>query len=251
MKSGFYLVYAVAGYVVGLANIAYIVGFLADVGVPKGIGDGPLSPPLQAAAIDVALVLLFGLHHSATARTAFKARWVKIVPAPIERATYLYMTAVMSAVLVIFWHPVPIRLWDVGLPWAGAIYGLYLAVWGVMFAATFHFGHFSFFGVAQAWAEFRKSPPGRAGMTVRFLYALVRHPISLGWMVTPLITPHLTVGHLVFAAATFVYIMLATPLEEADLVAELGDEYREYRKRTPAFLPQLRPHGRTGRDAGS
>ncbi|PQA88381.1 methyltransferase family protein [Hyphococcus luteus] len=239
MKPALYLIYALVGYIIGLANIAYIVGFLADIGVPKGIGDGPQTPMSQATVIDAGLVLLFGLHHSVTARTAFKKQWTKIIPAPIERATYLYMTAFMSVILVVFWRPIPVTVWHVDYPWAGAIYSLYLLVWALMFSATFHFGHFSFFGVAQAWAEFRKSPPRQGGMTARFLYALVRHPISLGWMITPLIVPHLTVGHLVFAGATFVYIMAATPFEEADLIEELGDEYREYKKRTPAFVPRL------------
>ena len=97
------LVYALIGYVVGLASIAYIIGFLADFGVPKSIGDGEANSTWAAAAIDAGLVGLFGLHHSVTARTSFKRWWTKIIPAPIERATYLYMTAAMTAMLVVLW----------------------------------------------------------------------------------------------------------------------------------------------------
>lgn len=241
MRNGFYLVYAVGAYIVGLATIAYIVGFLADFGVPKGIGDGVAGPFRTSAAINVALVFGFGLHHSITARTSFKRWWIKIVPPPIERATYLYMTAVMTALLVIFWQPIPVAIWAIEAPWAQAvIYGVYLSVWLMMFSATFHFGHFGFFGLAQAWAKFRNTPPKSANMTARCLYALVRHPISLGWIITPWITPHLTVGHVVFAFATFIYIMIATPFEEADLIEELGDDYRDYKKRAPAFIPRIR-----------
>lgn len=240
MRNGFYLVYAVGAYIVGLATIAYIVGFLADVGAPKGIGDGDVAPLWTAAAINIALVFGFGLHHSITARTAFKRWWTKIIPAPIERATYLYMTAAMTALLVIFWQPIPITIWSIEPLWAqGAIYALYLSVWLMMFAATFHFGHFGFFGLAQVWAKLRNAPPKSANMSARYLYALVRHPISLGWMITPWITPHLTVGHAVFAFATFIYILAATPFEEADLIDELGDDYREYKKRVPAFFPRF------------
>ncbi|GJL95781.1 MAG: hypothetical protein DHS20C05_21860 [Hyphococcus sp.] len=132
----------------------------------------------------------------------------------------------MTGVIVIFWRPIPVTIWQVESDLAsGLIVIAYVGVWTMMSAATFHFGHFSFFGLAQAWQNFRQSPPNPSSMTARYLYALVRHPISLGWMLAPLVTPHLTVGHVVFAASTFVYIMLATPFEEADLIDALGQTY--------------------------
>ncbi|MBZ0216368.1 MAG: hypothetical protein K8F25_07445 [Fimbriimonadaceae bacterium] len=234
------LAYALCAYVLALANLVYIIGFLTDIGVPKGISDGPEISVWLAVLIDMTLIGLFGLHHSFTARTSFKRWWTKIVPAPIERATYLYMTSITTALLIIFWQPIPVTIWQVESTWAiGLIYTAYLAIWGMMFAATFHFGHFGFFGLAQAWQNFRQSFSEPSGMTARYLYALVRHPISLGWMITPLVTPHLTVGHVTFSVATVIYVMLATPFEEADLIDALGQPYLDYRKRVPAFVPRL------------
>ncbi|MEX3010483.1 isoprenylcysteine carboxylmethyltransferase family protein [Hoeflea sp. TYP-13] len=241
------LAYAAGAYVVALVNIAYIVGFLADFGVPKSISDGDPAPVWIAVAIDAGLIGLFGVHHSITARTSFKRWWTKFIPAPIERATYLYMTAAMTVLLVVLWRPIPITIWEVLSVWlAGLIYAAYLATWVMMFSATFHFGHFGFFGLAQAWENFRTTPPRPSTMMARYLYAIIRHPISLGWMTTPLITPHLTGGHLVFAAATFAYIILATRFEEADLIEDLGESYRTYRERVPAFVPFLKKRGQSG-----
>lgn len=238
MRGGLYLVYAIGAYAAGLAALGYIVGFLADVAVPKGITDGRPAPVGTSIISNTALLFAFGLHHSITARRSFKRWWTTIVPAPIERATYLYMTAIMTGLLVVFWQPIPITVWNIEAPAAQTvIHALYLGVWVMMLWATFHFGHFRFFGLAQAWAQFRRRPPSDGSMTARYLYAVVRHPISLGWMVTPWLTPHLTLGHVVFAGATLLYILAATPFEEADLIAELGDDYRLYRERTPAFLP--------------
>ncbi len=233
------LAYAGIAYLLALANIAYIVGFLADFGVPKTVNSGGYDGDLwRAVAIDAALVLGFGLHHSITARTAFKRWWTKFVPAHIERATYLYMTAAATALLVIFWQPVPVTLWRVeSVPAIIAITALYLAVWGAMFAATFQFGHLGFFGFAQAWRRVRRTPPPETPLASRYLYALIRHPISLGWMLTPCLVPHFTIGQLVFAASATLYVLMATPFEEADLIDELGDAYRRYRERVPAFLP--------------
>ncbi len=244
IRKSMMLIYALIAYVVATVSLFYIMGFLADFGVPKGISDGAPATLWVAVPVDAGLVGLFGLHHSITARTSFKRWWTKIIPAPIERATYLMMTSVMTVVLVFFWQPIPITIWQVQSEWgAGIMYAAYLAVWMMMSAATFHFGHFGFFGLAQAWQNFRQSPPKPSGMTAKYLYALIRHPISLGWMLAPLVTPHLTVGHVVFAASTFVYIMVATPFEEADLIDALGDPYVDYRKRVPALIPFVPTRG--------
>ncbi|WP_339863360.1 hypothetical protein [Paremcibacter congregatus] len=232
------LIYAFGAYILAMASLVYIMGFLADYGVPKGIGDGEIGSIMYAITVDAGLIFLFGLHHSITARTSFKRWWTRIIPPPIERATYLYMTTIMTVLLVVFWQPVPVTIWHVQTALAaGILYAIYIAIWVMMSAATFQFGYFGFFGLAQVWQNFKNTPPQASDMTARYLYALVRHPISLGWMMAPLVTPHLTVGHLVFAGATFVYIMLATRFEEADLIEELGDSYRDYRHKVPAFLP--------------
>jgi protein-S-isoprenylcysteine O-methyltransferase Ste14 len=52
----------------------------------------------------------------------------------------------------------------------------------------------------------------------------------------------MTVAHLVFALATSTYILIAIRLEERDLVSIHGDDYVEYRRRTPMLIP--RPTGR-------
>ncbi len=232
------LIYAAGAYALAMLNILYIIGFLADFGVPKGINDGPATPAWLAIPLDAGLVLLFGLHHSVTARRSFKAWWTRLVPPSLERATYLYMTAAMTALLVILWRPVPHTLWQVDDNlWASVIIGVYLAVWLMMFAATFHFGHLQFFGLRQALDRIRGAKPATGGLSQRWLYSLMRHPISLGWMITPWLTPHMTAGQLTFAIAAAAYVLVATPFEEADLIAELGDDYRSYRAQVPAFVP--------------
>lgn len=242
LKNALVLAYASFAYVLALANIAYIIGFLANFGVPKGINDGAPGALWPSIATNLGLIWLFGLHHSATARRSFKKRWTRIVPPSLERATYLYMTALGMAALVIFWRPIPTTVWQVDHAtgyWA--IWAVYLAVWAMMFSATFHFGHFGFFGLAQAWSRVRGTPPAEASFCARWLYGVVRHPISLGWMLTPWLTPHMTVGQIVFAVGATIYVLTATVFEEGDLIAELGDTYRRYRRQVPAFLPRFPP----------
>ena len=44
----------------------------------------------------------------------------------------------------------------------------------------------------------------------------------------------------VFALGMLGYILVAIQLEERDLVASLGDDYRRYRQRVPMIIPFLR-----------
>lgn len=242
MRKAVDIAFSAVAYVLAMANIAYVVAFLADIGVPKTIASGEFDDNLWAAvAANVMLVLGFGLHHSITARRSFKQRWTHWVPARLERATYLYMTAVTTGLLVIAWQPIPITVWEVGAPAAKAmIHAGFVAVLLMMFAATFHFGHLDFFGLGPAIARARARQVRSQQLSARYLYALVRHPISLGWMLLPWLTPHLTVGHVVFGLSTVAYVLVATRFEEADLTAEFGDAYHRYRRRVPAFVPRLR-----------
>jgi methanethiol S-methyltransferase len=76
------------------------------------------------------------------------------------------------------------------------------------------------------------------------LYRIVRQPIMLGFIIAFLATPTMTAGHLLFAAATTGYILIAVQLEEHDLNATLGDHYRDYRSRVPMLIPGLHRRGR-------
>jgi protein-S-isoprenylcysteine O-methyltransferase Ste14 len=49
----------------------------------------------------------------------------------------------------------------------------------------------------------------------------------------------MTLGHLLFAAVTTAYIFVGIYLEERDLVAMFGNEYRHYREKVAMLVPRL------------
>jgi protein-S-isoprenylcysteine O-methyltransferase Ste14 len=69
------------------------------------------------------------------------------------------------------------------------------------------------------------------------MYKYVRHPLYLGWFFAFWPTPVMTQGHLLFAFVATSYIVVATFLEERDLITHLGEKYVEYRKTTPRYFP--------------
>ena len=236
------LAYALVAYLIFFATFLWLIGFMADVSfvpttVNRAIG---MAPPATALIIDVALIALFGIQHSVMARPAFKARWTRIVPASVERSTYVLAAAVVLALLLGCWQPIGGTIWDVrDSALAMPIWVVFALGWGVLLLSTFLINHFELFGLTQAW--FHGRPRADAPPTLRepMLYRYVRHPLYLGFVIAFWATPHLTMGHLLFAAGMTAYILIGIAHEERDLVGHFGKSYEDYRRRVGMLVPGL------------
>jgi protein-S-isoprenylcysteine O-methyltransferase Ste14 len=239
MKRFLIFAYGLASYAVFFATFLYAIGFVGNLLVPKGIDSAPQLPFVQALLVNLGLLGVFAVQHSVMARPFFK-RWItRFIPASAERSTFVLFASLALILLFWFWQPMGVVIWDVesvagqALLLTGFVFG-----WSLVLVSTFLINHFDLFGLRQVWLQLRGKPYTPVEFVMPLPYRMIRHPLYFGFLCAFWFTPTMTVAHLVFAAATTAYILLAIRFEEHDLQAA-HPEYRTYRKQVPMILPGL------------
>jgi protein-S-isoprenylcysteine O-methyltransferase Ste14 len=192
----------------------------------------------RALIADLILLTIFALQHTIMARPAFKKVWTRIVPAPIERSTYVLLASLALVLLFWQWRPMSDVIWDVTNPIGRyLLYAVSFAGWGLVLISTFLINHFDLFGMKQVEMYRRGEEYGHAKFATPVFYRVVRHPIMLGFIIAFWAAPTMTVGHLLFAAVTTAYILVAIQIEERDLVSFHGEAYENYRREVSMIVP--------------
>lgn len=232
-------IYGLAGYAAAMIAILYSIGFVGDFLVPRSVdAGGPAAPLAQALIVNLVLLGLFAVQHSGMARRGFKRVWTRLVPWAVERSTYVWISALLLGLLFWQWRPIPALVWQVdNVAGVDVLWALFALGWVLVFAAVMSIDMMELFGVKQVYAFLQRRAPERVPFKTPLLYRIVRHPLYLGFLLAFWAIPTMTLGHLLFAAATTGYILIAVQLEERDLVAAFGDDYRDYRKRVPMIVP--------------
>jgi len=239
MKNILILIYGILAYIIFLVSFLYSIGFVNNFWVLKGIDTGTEIDMMTALLTNISLLSLFAIQHSVMARPAFKNWWVKIIGKPAERSTYILLTSLTLLLIFWKWQPMTDTVWTVeNSTIAMGIQVLYFIGWLIVLLSTFMISHFELFGLTQIVDNLKNRVSKSPSFQVNYFYGLVRHPIMLGFLIAFWATPTMTTGHLLFAAVTTVYILVAVKfLEERDLKKVLGDTYVSYQKKVPMLIP--------------
>lgn len=100
-------------------------------------------------------------------------------------------------------------------------------------------------GFAIMWKGWKLIHGAKGGLVTEGPYAYVRHPQYSGLfivMIGMLIQWPTIITALMFPVLVFVYYRLSKR-EEGEMIKLFGDEYADYGKRTPMFIPSLRRNG--------
>ncbi|MBY0495294.1 MAG: isoprenylcysteine carboxylmethyltransferase family protein [Cyanobacteria bacterium] len=204
-------------FVLSLLSFAVVYGWRLRVPAP------PADDAMRDAFGNVILFTIFALHHSLMARTGAKVWITRIVSPGLERSVYVWIASILFLAVCWMWQPLPGIIWQVRGPgvmlYVVQAFGIALTL-----AAARIVGVWELAGVTQPDhskpIEFRKDGP----------FAIVRHPIYLGWVLMVFATPTMTSSRMLFAVVSTAYLIAAIPFEERSLLEVFPDKYRVYQQ---------------------
>lgn len=216
----------------------YLIAFVGNFVVPKTINAPATTTPTALALLtNIALIITFGVAHSAFARRKFKQWWTRFVPISAERTLYVLQAITLLALLMWQWEPLPTVIWSAENELLRLLlWGIFWLGWMLVLLSSFLINHFELVGLQQAW----RGTPADSHFVTPLLYKWVRHPMMVGFLLAFWAIPTMTAGHLLFAGGMTLYIIIGIHFEERDLVAHFGETYRNYQQRIPKLLPFTR-----------
>jgi protein-S-isoprenylcysteine O-methyltransferase Ste14 len=192
-----------------------------------------------AAAIgwNFLLCAAFFLQHSGMIRRSFQRGLERFVSEPFHGVVFAIASAFTLILCLALWQPAgePIYRLDGAQAWlVRALFLLAIAgiAWGVR-----ALGSFDAFGIGPVLALLRSTRTREFPVVVRGPYRWVRHPLYFFALVLFWACPLITLDRLLFNVLWTVWVVLATVLEERDLVSKFGDAYVKYQREVPMIFP--------------
>ncbi|HXZ90321.1 MAG TPA: isoprenylcysteine carboxylmethyltransferase family protein [Candidatus Dormibacteraeota bacterium] len=165
-------------------------------------------------------------HHQQTPASLTRLRIVAILFGVLYYAGALLYALVPSWIMFL---SIPLPDWfRVGIGCV-AILGMFFTCWG-------------FWVLGRNWAPCVSGVRKDTVLVTSGPYGYVRHPIYLGAFIFIVALAFVAANLLVLLPTLVLIVLLYASIgkEESLLTGRFGDEYREYMKRTPRFIPKFR-----------
>lgn len=190
--------------------------------------------------ISVFSLAAFAVIHSLTASLPFK-RLILRIAGPRAETLYLPVYSLITVLtilpLVYLLYKNPGRiLYKIRSPWRWLMVGGQLIA-AIIAPRAFQDAPHRFKIRSQLSAP---RTPEAGSLNIRGIYRWVRDPFLLSGLVMIWLTPIMTGNLLVIYLLTTIYLFLGSLHWETRLVAQFGNEYREYQKRVNRIIPGLR-----------
>ena len=187
---------------------------------------------------DGALCMAFFIQHSVMVRKSFRRGLVRFVPDEYAAAVYAISSGIVVLVMIAFWQKSGETLVALCGPFRWLLHMTYFLSLAGFFWGTRALGVFDPFGIRPILGRLRAVRPEGVSFIVKGPYRLVRHPLYLCMILIIWSCPDLARDRLLFNVLWTVWIVIASMLEERDLVAEFGEVYREYQRKVPMLIPR-------------
>ncbi len=191
---------------------------------------------LAYTALGIALFGIWrGMRRPAGRTSGRAAGWLR------SALFYLLATTCFLAISIYFWKPLPVSLPPVErlacLVTGALVYfpGIAFLLWARLTLGKMYFVSTSF--GAQLYADHK--------LVIRGPFAIMRHPMYIGLIAAALGSLLLYQTWTALAYAVFApFVLFRARREEHALAAEFGEDWQEYCRRVPAFIPRLRKRGK-------
>jgi protein-S-isoprenylcysteine O-methyltransferase Ste14 len=187
---------------------------------------------------DAALSMLFFVQHSGMVRRNVRARFCRLFASVYWPAAYAIASGAALLIVVLLWQPSGIGFYSLTGLLRRIAQGFGVAAAGLFVWGLWSLKSFDPLGVSGLAGYLRSRPAPPCAFAVRGPYRFVRHPLYLAIIVALWSCPDVAADRLVFNVLWTAWIVVGTLLEEADLVAEIGDAYRAYRRTVPMLMPR-------------
>lgn len=196
----------------------------------------------SSTIILVLSLVIFATIHSFMASLPFKRFFIKVVGPSADRLfmplfSFIAVITLLPVVYLLYKNPGPL-LYIIPSPWRWLMISGQLIAASIAPLALLHAPH-------RFRIRAQLSPPRthEAGtLDIRGIYQWVRDPFLLSGIVMIWLTPIMTLNLLILYILATIYLYLGSLHWEARLIAQFGDEYREYQKHVHRVIPRLKKY---------